>query len=273
MIGSRTMRSAAVQHRLGDLLAKHLAAANLLGRTQIAREVKRKTGKNVAISTGSRLHVHFAEDADDPAVVGFSVNLPNDQAADYLRNLTPVTKDTFDGLTQQYRKDAFTIAGTSDVRLIQKIRDQLAEVMKDGGTKADFDKAADKLTAEAGVEKINAFTLDTVFQINMQKAYSLGRLEQLQHPAVLDALPIWEYMTVGDDRVRATHAALDGFQAQAIDPVWKKIYPPWDFGCRCTVIALLREEAGDDAMDGGYDRLPLLDKLGTLNNGFTRVAA
>ena len=37
-------RSNAIQHKLGELLAEHLAAANLLGRTQIQREVYRKTG-------------------------------------------------------------------------------------------------------------------------------------------------------------------------------------------------------------------------------------
>ena len=267
----RILRSAAIQHKLGDLLARHLAAANLLGRTQVLREVKRKTGKNVPIATSSRLHVHFADEDDDPATIGFSVNLPADRAADYLRDLTPVTKDTYDGLTTQYRKDAFTVAGTSDVRLIQKVRDELAKTVQQGGTQKDFETAAAKLTDAAGVEKLNAFTLDTVFQINMQKAYSLGRLEQLMDPAVIAALPIWTYMTVGDDHVRATHAALDGFQAQAIDPVWKRIYPPWDFGCRCTVVALLASEAGDDATESGFERLPLVDKLSTLNNGFTRV--
>ena len=48
------MRDTAVQHRLGDLLAKHMAAANLLGRAQIAKEVQRKTGAVVPIATSSR---------------------------------------------------------------------------------------------------------------------------------------------------------------------------------------------------------------------------
>lgn len=45
-----------------------------------------------------------------------------------------------------------------------------------------------------------------------------------------------EYSTVGDNRVRLTHKMLDRFTALKSDPVWNKIYPIKDFGCRCTVI-------------------------------------
>lgn len=267
---ARLLHSANIQYELGELLAKHLAAANLLGRTQILAEVKRKTGKALALATSSRKPAHhFSE--DDPLLASFSVDLPNDRAAEYLRQLTPVTKATFDGLTLQYKKDAFTVSGTSDLRLIQKIRDELATVMEQGATPQQFAAAVKKITTDAGVEELNAFTLDTVFNTNMQKAYSLGRYEQMQDPAVQAALPVWEYMTVGDDRVRPEHAVLDGFQAQAIDPVWMKIYPPNGFNCRCTVIPLLAEEAGDNAMEPGYSRLPVLAMALVPQAGFGKV--
>ncbi len=53
--------------------------------------------------------------------------------------------------------------------------------------------------------------------------------------AVLDTEYL-EFSTVGDDRVRPEHAVLDKFTALKSDPVWKKIYPPLAFNCRCTVI-------------------------------------
>lgn len=45
-----------------------------------------------------------------------------------------------------------------------------------------------------------------------------------------------EYTTVGDDKVRPAHAALNGFTAKVDDPVWNIIYPPNDWSCRCWVI-------------------------------------
>jgi SPP1 gp7 family putative phage head morphogenesis protein len=274
------IRSDNIQMKIGDLLARHMAAANLLGRSQIAREVYRKTGKVIPIATTSRHHsgkrhfIHFdeADDTDDLSL-GFSLKLPADGSANYLRNLTPVTRDTFDGLTTQYKRDAFTVAGVSDVRIIQKVRDELADVMQKGGTRADFEAAVKKITGDAGVADITAFTLDTVFTTNMQKAYSLGRYEQMTDPDVAEALPFWQYFTVGDDRVRPEHAVLDGFQARVGDPVWNKIYPPNGFNCRCIVIALLASEAGDEASEPGYARLPLLAKLKVPTPGFTKVFA
>lgn len=269
-----TIHSSNVQQKLGDLFAKHLAAANVLGRSQIAQDVYRKTGKVIPIATSSRLHLRF-DDASDAAALdltaGFSLDLPAGDAADHLRSLTPVTKLTFDGLTSQYRKDAFTVAGVNDVKLIEKIRDDLAEVLKNGGTQKDFEAAVSKLTSTAGVEKIAAFTLDTVFTTNMQKAYSLGRFEQLNDPAVREALPYWQYLTVGDARVRPEHAVLDYFCARCSDPVWLKIYPPNGFNCRCIVIGLLHEEAPEGSDESGMARLSLLAREKVPQPGFAKV--
>ena len=291
-MSARLLHSAAISHQLAGVIAQHLAAANILGRTQIVREVARTTGRKVALSTFSRKPVprQFAESEDDgeeddaaldlssravDATVGFSLNLPGGSpSAEYIRQLTPVTRETFDGLTQQYRKDSFTVAGVSDVRLIARIRDELAAVAQRGGTQRDFEKAVAKLETDAGVEQLSAFTLDTVFMTNMAKAYSLGRYEQMRHPDVMAALPFWQYMTVGDDRVRPEHAVLDYFVARASDPVWNKIYPPNGFNCRCIVVPILESQAllrNKDAGDPGYMRLPLLARLKVPQAGFAKV--
>ena len=105
------------------------------------------------------------------------------------------------------------------------------------------------ITDDAGVAQLDAFTLDTAFNTAMQKAYSLGRYEQMSDPAVKAVLPYWQYWTVGDDRVRPEHAVLNGFTARADDPVWRKIYPD----------------------EPGYARLPLLAQLKVPQPGFGKV--
>jgi SPP1 gp7 family putative phage head morphogenesis protein len=250
------------QVRLGDLLATRMAAANILGRLQIATHVIGKIKRPVRLSAGLGPERNFAEDdvGQDGATlgVGFSFDLPNDNAAEYLRNLTPVTRQTFDSLTRQYQRDAFTVAGVSDQRLIGKVRDTLAEILAKGGTRSDFHDAVDELTTDAGVRDLAAFELDTVFQSNTGKAYSAGRLEQMREPGVMEALPYWQYWTVGDLRVRPAHAVLDGFCARAIDPVWLRIYPPNGYNCRCSVVPLLPEDAPDGSDEGGIERLPVM---------------
>jgi len=73
------------------------------------------------------------------------------------------------------------------------------------------------------------------------QAYAVARHQQQM--SGMASHPYWKYETVGDSRVRASHAALDGKVLRADDPWWKTHYPPWDWGCRCIVIAIDEEDA------------------------------
>lgn len=263
-----------VQRRLGDTLARHLAGADLLGRMQILRHAKQKTGRLLPLSEAG--HVVRFDEGPDPTA-SFNFDLPNDDAQRFIQQLVPVTKDVFNGLTAQYQRDAFTLAGTSDVRLIEKIRDALGEIAQKGGTAEDFHAAVRKLSGNASIDELNAFTLDTAFQTAMQKAYSAGRLKQMQEPSMMDALPFWQYwhkvgLTGGPQyHPRPEHLVLDGFIARAIDPVWAKIYPPTGYNCGCSVVPLPEDEAlkiDPDAGDGGMERLPILAKALVPQRGF-----
>jgi uncharacterized protein with gpF-like domain len=90
------------------------------------------------------------------------------------------------------------------------------------------------------------------------KAYAKGRAEQMADPAVVAALPYWQYRTAGDGRVRPAHAALDGFTALQSDFVWGRIYPPCGFNCRCTVIPILASEAPEGSNLPGSPRIPFM---------------
>lgn len=50
-----------------------------------------------------------------------------------------------------------------------------------------------------------------------------------------DVSPTLTYRTAGDDRVRPSHAALDGITRKVDDSFWNTHYPPCDWGCRCDV--------------------------------------
>lgn len=51
-----------------------------------------------------------------------------------------------------------------------------------------------------------------------------------------DVMPYLKYSTAGDDRVRASHKAMDGIIRPINDPFWDKYYPPNDWACRCDVV-------------------------------------
>lgn len=48
----------------------------------------------------------------------------------------------------------------------------------------------------------------------------------------------WEYRTAGDGDVRPEHARLDGLVIDMDDPAGDTLFPPLDYGCRCTAVQL-----------------------------------
>lgn len=76
------------------------------------------------------------------------------------------------------------------------------------------------------------------------KTFAITEYEHVQH--ALSVAGIWrgigdndtilEYITVGDDRVRDNHRLLEGVRRRKSDSFWDAFMPPWEYGCRCTVI-------------------------------------
>lgn len=58
-----------------------------------------------------------------------------------------------------------------------------------------------------------------------------------------DVMPYLEYITVGDERVREDHAALNGTIRPVDDPFWDTFYPPLDWNCRCDVVQVTNPDA------------------------------
>ena len=172
---------------------------------------------------------------------------PNEAAADYIRGKAVADPKNFGNLPDQLKQRAFTAAGIEQLDVLRRLRNAVAklpeganwdEVKKElaaeispfvGSGDAKFDQAAAKARAE--------FMLRT----HGFQAYAVSRHQQQM--ATVGSHPYWMYETVGDNRVRAGHAALDGKVLRSDDPWWKTHYPPWDWGCRCVVIALDEEDA------------------------------
>lgn len=55
--------------------------------------------------------------------------------------------------------------------------------------------------------------------------------------------PFLQYQTIGDERVRKEHVALDNIVRPVDDIFWNTHYPPNGWYCRCTVIQLAEGEA------------------------------
>lgn len=174
-----------------------------------------------------------------------------------------LTSAVFDRLSAAAKRKAFRIAGVSNARLIQSVRNRIAASIKRGTTWPDVRKEIQRLFEHAGEEMPSLPRLRQVFITNTQQAYNDARRELFEQET--ETFPFWQYLTVGNgvpgvNGVRETHAALHGLIFRADDPFWDSHYPPWDFNCRCYVVALTPGQArgtGQELRSLGYVRREL----------------
>lgn len=94
---------------------------------------------------------------------------------------------------------------------------------------SDFKKEAQKVS---GLHNVN--WLQTEYHQTVATANMAGKWDDFQQNK--DLYPNLRYDAVNDDRTRQKHKDWDGFVAPIDHPIWKTLYPPNDWGCRCDVV-------------------------------------
>ncbi len=82
-----------------------------------------------------------------------------------------------------------------------------------------------------GLTESNRYQLENIFRTQTQLAYAAGRGDYERQPEVQEILWGYKYVTVGDDRVRPEHLAIDGVTLPKEDPFWRKNTPPNGWAC------------------------------------------
>lgn len=114
----------------------------------------------------------------------------------------------------------------------QNVRDLAASAI-DPKTGALRSWAEFRPLALAISQNYNVAWLKTEFQTAVASAQSAQKWLDFQANA--DILPNLRYSTVGDARVRDSHAALDGVTLPIGHAFWDSFFPPNGWNCRCTV--------------------------------------
>lgn len=116
----------------------------------------------------------------------------------------------------------------------------LNQALRESKNYEDFRQRAERITGT-----FNERWQRTEYQSAVNCAESASTYRRLK--AQRSIFPFWEYKTVGDDKVREEHAALDGLVLRHDDRLWNEIYPPNGWNCRCYVVPrMASEEEGFD---------------------------
>ena len=121
-------------------------------------------------------------------------------------------------------------------------------------THAELEQVSQMLTDEKGnIKPFNEF-LNDIQSINQDYNHNYLRTEYNQALQAAQMAGKWadfeknknfinlQYRTANDERVRASHRILHGTTLPVDDPFWKQYTPPNGWGCRCTVVAVPKDD-------------------------------
>jgi SPP1 gp7 family putative phage head morphogenesis protein len=175
----------------------------------------------------------------------------HEEAAAAIAGKPAVVREVFDRLLPELKGLAFTVSGVQDANVLQRMRDRIADLPRGGdwdAIKKDLvkelspflvDEAAEPEVRDAQI-KAAARRAELLLRTHGYQAYQATNYRNMVQSA--EYLPYWKYVTVRDDQVRESHAALHGLILPWDHPFWQDHFAPWDWGCRCQVIATTDRE-------------------------------
>lgn len=166
---------------------------------------------------------------------------PVDEAVAALRRKLNVAAGDFTSLVKAQERAVAPIGEQFTASVRTRIERTVAKAIEQGATTT---AGVDMLQAafdRAGVTDYAPYQVETLFRTHASLAYAAGQDEMLADPVVDDALWGFKYVTVGDDRVRPAHIAMEGTTLPKDDPFWDSAKPPNGYNCRCQVIPIFDE--------------------------------
>jgi SPP1 gp7 family putative phage head morphogenesis protein len=173
----------------------------------------------------------------------------------------------------------FTVAKVTRLDLLQDIHNAILQAIADGESFDTFRLKLRPRLIDAGwwgkkdvvsptgeIERVQLGSvrrIRTIYEVNRSTARAAADFQFQTDNA--ESKPWWKYLDVGDNRVRHEHHALsvEPVVYRYDDPIWKTLYPPNGFRCRCRVEAFSAAEVKANGWTFGSSkgRLVLLDRL------------
>lgn len=158
------------------------------------------------------------------------------EALKYARGRNVVLPEEFYLLDLKTRHFSATVSRLASIDQIKTVLEHVNKSLESGTTFDDFKKEV----AKDGID-LSEHHLANIYRTNMQMAYAHGRWTQQQENK--ESRPYLMYVAINDSRTRPAHLELNRIIRHIDDPFWTLYYPPWDFMCRCHVIALTKKQA------------------------------
>lgn len=201
------------------------------------------------------------------------------EAIDFLRRKANLPSQAWTDLKEGAHARAFVVAGATKDQLVSDFHGALVKALKDGTTKADFQKAFDAIAARHGWDFNGGRTwrAGVIYNTNMRMARAAGHWQQIERRKAEEAKfgrkLYLRYVAVMDERTRDDHKQWHGTVLPADHPWWSTHTPPNGWGCRCTVESLTERDLKRYGYTPSEQAPPVVmeDRQVTLADGSTEV--
>ena len=158
-------------------------------------------------------------------------------AVTFFRDRTVLTPGQLEQLRITYSDAALDIARGFDETVGARLRKEVAISISEGETVKDGSARLGRAFDSMGLgDQVTQPLMETLIRTQTRIAWSAGEWNADQDPAIQEILWGYTYSTVGDDRVRPSHALLDGTTLPKEDPIWDSIMTPNGWSCRCQIL-------------------------------------
>jgi SPP1 gp7 family putative phage head morphogenesis protein len=191
-----------------------------------------------------------------PAEFAQLFRLTPKEAIAYLqaRKLLTPTDDWYE-LWQDEHATQFTVSRLARADLLKTIQDAITRSVDGELSRRDWMRDITRALMNAGwwgentttgkdgeqrTTTFDAQRLKLIYDTNTRTAYAAGQWERIQRTK--DAFPYLRYITMGDEKVRASHRALHNLVLPVDAPFWDYYLPPNGWRCRCRVVAVSQRD-------------------------------
>jgi SPP1 gp7 family putative phage head morphogenesis protein len=178
----------------------------------------------------------------------------------------PVSEDWWPDAKENWKRTNYELLRGQMLSYIQGVNAATEQAVTTGASVATLTKQIMALDEKITKGKANFIARDQIGKLN-------GEITQRRMESV--GLTMYEWETSGDERVRSTHAPMDGKLCRgdaasvysedggktwvSRPSNWCQLHPGMDYQCRCTAIAYWQELVGEaDAMIAEYEELDAL---------------
>jgi len=161
------------------------------------------------------------------------LNLPTDKSSAQIAADIP----------EQVRTHSFFSARVAEARVLDRLRQ-----VSDAYSRGELNMAEartrlkEQLIGEEGYKPggglknlASTARIELILEQNARMAAAVGQYQAGRDPDIEERFPCWRYLGSTALVPREDHARLIGKVFLKSDPIWRRIFPPSKFGCKCSV--------------------------------------